>query len=310
MNVLAVAKNASVCAGKVAIKTGMKLRKASPELMLAGGLIAGVAAVVTACIATTKAEPLIKKTHTELDEIDKKVAKAQENGDDLAEIKKETFHTYRNYIWKLCKIYGLPAFLLLLSIGLILGSHGILKKRYVSTTIAYKALDEAFKDYRGRVKEAVGEEKELHFFNGTHEGGEIVVTDEKGETHTEKIAVKDHDKRYSPYEFDFNAQTAPGNWEANMDYNLYFLRGVENHLNDLLVARGHVFLNDALDVIGLKRTSAGAVTGWLYKQGGDDYVDLGISHYYTDEYCDAQDGFIPNIHLNFNVDGPMWDKIE
>ena len=303
MKMMAVVKNASISAGKVAIKAGMKLRKASPEIMLAGGLIAGAAAVVTACIATRKAEPAIKKTHDKLDQIEKNEAL------DSEETKKETFKAYKHYIWELCKIYGLPAFLLILSVGLILGSHGILKKRYVSTTLAYKALDEAFKDYRGRVKEAVGEEKELHFFNGTHEGGENTIVDENGETHTEKIAVKDGKKRYSPYEFDFNAHTAPGNWDGSTDYNLMFLRGIENYLNDLLVSRGHVFLNEALDALGMKRTREGSVTGWLYKCGGDDFIDFGISQYYTDEYCDIQDGRMPNIHLNFNVDGLIWDKI-
>ena len=297
---LALVKTIGTNAGKIAVKTGMKLRKASPEIMLVGGLAAGVATIVLACKATKNAEKEIEKTHEELDAVQE---------DDPKEEKKQSLRIYRRLYRKLIKIYGPAAVCLIIAVGLILGSHGILKSRYVSTTLAYKALDEAFKDYRERIQDAVGEEKELHFFNGTEEGGEETIIDENGEEHTVKKAVKVKDKKKSPYEFDFNATTAPGNWEANSDYNLMFLRGIENYLNDLLHARGHVFMNEALDALGLKRTKEGAVVGWLLGAGGDDYIDLGFSEYYTDEYSDIQDGYLKNIHLNMNVDGLIWDKI-
>lgn len=296
----------------VGAKTGLKLRKASPDIMLIGGLLAAGATVVTACVATKKAIPVVEEAHQELDDIHNEVLRAESLAEEKELVKrekKESFLAYRRFLWKLCKIYGLPAFLFVLSVGLILGSHGILKQRYVSTTLAYKALDEAFKDYRSRVREGVGEEKELHFFHGTEEGGEVTVIDENGEAHTTKDIVKTKDKKYSPYEFDFNAKTAPQNWEGNSDYNFTFLRMIESHANDLLNSRGHVFLNEVLDALGMKRTKEGAVVGWIKGCGGDDYVDFGVYDYYTDEYCDAQNGYLKNIHLNFNVDGVIWDKI-
>ena len=303
-------------AGKKAVavgaKTGLKLRKASPDIMLVGGILAAGATVVTACIATKKAIPVVEEAHQELDDIHNEVLRAESLAEEKELVKrekKESFLAYRRFLWKLCKIYGLPVFLFILAVGLILGSHGILKQRYVSTTLAYKALDEAFKDYRNRVREGVGEEKELHFFHGTEEGGEVTVIDENGEAHTTKDIVKTKDKKYSPYEFDFNAKTAPQNWEGNSDYNFTFLRMIESHANDLLNSRGHVFLNEVLDALGMKRTKEGAVVGWIKGCGGDDYVDFGVYDYYTDEYCDAQNGYLKNIHLNFNVDGVIWDKI-
>jgi NifU-like protein involved in Fe-S cluster formation len=302
---------------KTAIKVGMKLRKASPELLLVGGIIAGGAAIVTACKATKKVvedeNNDISQCREELEAIRKEKEENPEQIDiqELSRrIGKKKWKVLLKLAGKYAKAYGIPIFLAILSLVLVLASHGVLKKRYVSTTLAYKALDEAFKDYRERIKEAVGEEKELHYFNGTHEGGEDTVIDENGESHTKKIAVKDKVKANSPYEFDFNARTAPGNWEANSDYNYMFLKSAENYLNDLLNARGHVFMNEALDAVGLKRTKEGAVVGWIKGYGGDDYVDLGFSEYYTDEYSDAQsEGYLQNIHLNFNVDGLIWDKI-
>lgn len=298
-------KNVVATAGKAACRTGLKLRKASPEIMLAGGLIVGAAAVVTACIATKKTveEKIVEKAHTDLDDIQKKYA------DDPKEKKQQSFRVYKHLIFEFLKKFGLPAFLLVLSFGLILGSHGVLKKRYISTTIAYKTLDEAFKDYRERVREVEGEEKELHIFNGTEECGEITKIDENGDTHSEKMVQKVNSKKNAPYEFDWNCRTAPGNWEANTDYNLMFLRGIQNWANDRLNAVGHVFMNEILDAVGLKRTPEGQAIGWLKGSGGDDFVDFGISDYYDDEFTDIQNGKIKNIHLNFNVDGVIWDKI-
>lgn len=292
----------------VSVKTMMKLRKASPEIMLVGGIVAGAAAIVTACIATKKLteEKIVEDINQELDDIQQDEADGAIDG---KEKRRESFKTYLRFVRKMAKIYGPSVILFLLSMGLFLGSHGILKKRYVSTTLAYKALDEAFKDYRKRIKEAVGEEKELHYYNGTHEGGETTIVDENG-VRTDKTIVKETPKKYSPYEFDWNARTAPGNWEANSDYNMFFLKGIQGYANDLLNSREHVFMNDVLDAIGLQRTREGAVTGWLKGCGGDDYVDFGLTEYYTDEYSDShQDGYLNNIHLNFNVDGLIWDKI-
>lgn len=309
MNVNTTAiKTVAKTAQKMSARTVLKLRKYSPELMMIGGVVTGVAAIVTACIATRKVseEKISENATKELDAIQNDEA----DGNIDSKVKRrESFKVYWRLVRKYAKVFGPSAILFFLSMGLFFGSHGILKKRYVSTTLAYKALDEAFKDYRKRIQEAVGEEKELHYFNGTHEGGEDTIIDENG-VHTVKTIVKDTPKKYTPYEFDWNAKTAPGNWQGHSEYNIFFLKGIQNYANDLLNSRGHVFLNEVLDGIGIKRTREGAVVGWLKGSGGDDYVDFGITEYYTDEYSDAhQDGYLNNIHLNFNVDGPIWDKI-
>ena len=69
-------------AAKAAVKTGLKIRKASPELMLAGGILAGATAIVTACIAMKKTveENDIQAAHDELDEIQKTENKPDESG--------------------------------------------------------------------------------------------------------------------------------------------------------------------------------------------------------------------------------------
>ena len=101
--------------------------------------------------------------------------------------------------------------------------------------------------------------------------------------------------------------TAPLTWSPNQDRNFTFLRQVQSYLNDKFHAQGHLFMNEALDELGMERTQAGALVGWVVGSDGDGFVDLGFTEYYTDEYCDIHG--LKSIHLNMNVDGVIYDKI-
>lgn len=298
-------KTAGAAIQKIGGRGLLKVRKASPELMLAGGIALGVGCVVTACIATKKVDAVIEETHEELDAIYEEYSEETGSKDE----KKDNFKAYMHAGWKFIKLYSVPAALGGASVALILSSHGVLKNRYLGATAAYTALDEAFKDYRKRIAAIAGEDSEKRFFNGTEDGLELEVLDsETGEKKKVKGVSKAAVRKKCPYEFDWNRTTAPTCWSPNDDQTLFFLKAQQSYLNDLLNARGHVFLNEALDAIGLNRTPEGALTGWLKGSGGDDFVDFGIQDFYSDEYCE-QNVYSKNIHLNFNVDGIIWDKI-
>jgi hypothetical protein len=91
-------------------------------------------------------------------------------------------------------------------------------------------------------------------------------------------------------------------WEKTPEYNLLFLKNVQNYMNDLLHVRGHVLLNDVYDQLGFKRTSAGAVVGWIMTDNRDSYIAFEIQDHLKENP--------PSIQLNFNVDGVMYDKID
>jgi hypothetical protein len=93
------------------------------------------------------------------------------------------------------------------------------------------------------------------------------------------------------------------NWERSPEYNLLFLKSQENYMNDLLQARGHVFLNDVYDGLGFKRTSAGQIVGWLANGSGDGHIDFKMQEHQKDTNT-------PSVHLDFNIDGIIYDKIE
>jgi hypothetical protein len=68
-------------------------------------------------------------------------------------------------------------------------------------------------------------------------------------------------------------------------------------------------------MLGLERSTAGAVVGWVGyqdKQGlGDDYIDFGIfADKDRDCFVEFVQGFEGAVLLDFNVDGIIYDKIE
>lgn len=90
-------------------------------------------------------------------------------------------------------------------------------------------------------------------------------------------------------------------WQNNAELNLLFVKCQETYLNDLLHARGHVFLNEAYDALGFSRTAAGALVGWIDTVPGK----IIIKHIH-DEARTKKAG---DLFLDFNVQGVIFDKL-
>lgn len=218
----------------------------------------------------------------------------------------ETLAIWGQFSLDFLKVYGPSLAVGALGASSILYSHGLMKKREASLVAAYGVLDRAYNAYRDRVRESFGEEMEQDIHDGNFV--RIVEVDEKNGRIDYESNPSESNNR-SDYIFEFG----PGNknWNnARPEWNLVFLRGVEKYTNQLLHARGHVMLNDVLDGLGIDRTKAGAVTGWM-RNGADGYIDFGLYQPGTPEeqdYFYFFDGVSP-IGLEFNVDGLVYDKL-
>jgi hypothetical protein len=95
----------------------------------------------------------------------------------------------------------------------------------------------------------------------------------------------------------FDEQRSP-NWSPDSDINELFLRCQKNYANDLLKIRGHLFLNDVYDMLGLTRTAKGQLVGWLFTNAN------------TVEFWKEELGEGNTVFLKFNVDGVIYDKLE
>lgn len=307
-------------------KVGFKLKKHSPEIFIVAGVVGTVASAVMACKATTKLErvlaeskekvehvhtvledeTLCKKKVIENDEIKEVVVYSAEDG------KKDLAVIYAQTGFELVKLYAPAVILGALSLTSILASNNILRKRNVALAAAYTAVDKSFKEYRGRVVERFGEalDKELRFNVKSKEIEEITVN-EKGK---EKIVKKNVDvvdpNTTSDYARFFDNGCA--GWEKDSEYNLMFLRRQQDYANEKLRSKGHLFLNEVYDMLGIHRTKAGNVVGWIYDEKnpvGDNYVDFGIYDIHKEQNRDFVNGIERSILLDFNVDGPILDLI-
>lgn len=99
-------------------------------------------------------------------------------------------------------------------------------------------------------------------------------------------------------------------WTKDPDYNKMFLCHQQNYCNDKLRAKGYLFLNEVYDQLGIPRTKAGAVVGWVYDEEnpiGDNKVDFCIHSF--DANRDFVNGYNNVVLLDFNVDGNILDLI-
>jgi hypothetical protein len=176
----------------------------------------------------------------------------------------------------------------------------------VALTAAYVAVDEAFGRYRQRVVEKYGEEEDRQL---RYESEEVDIIDEETGKILSTVRVTEGD--HSMYARWFDEESP--NWSKEQEYNHLFLRQQQNWCNDLLRARGHLFLNEVYGMLGLTHTSAGSVVGWVMdhdRSEGDNFVDFGIWANDTGEPIDLFNGREGSILLDFNVDGIIWDKID
>ena len=301
---------------RVLNRTGLKLKKHSPEILLATGVAGVVASSIMACKATLKVQDVLDEAKGQLDTIHE-VVENPEMADKytVEDSKKDMAIVYTQTGVKLIKLYGPSIALGIASLSCIIGSNRILNKRNVALAAAYATVDKGFKEYRERVIERFGKEldKELKYNIKAEEVEEVTVDEKGNETVTKKtiqVADLDDPNKYSPYSIVFDDGN-PG-WDKDPELTKFYLIQQQNWANDLLKSRGHLFLNEVYDMLGAPRTKAGAQVGWIYDEGNDNYdnfVDFGIFNINSRKARDFINGYEKVIILDFNVDGVILDLI-
>ena len=296
-------------------RTGLKIKKHSPEILLAAGTVGVVVSGVMACKATLKVNEILDESKQQIDTIHSVAADPEMVEKYTAEdSKKDLAIVYTQTAVKMIKLYGPSVGLGVVSLGCMIGSNRILSKRNVALAAAYTAVDKSFKEYRGRVIERFGKQldKELRY-NIKAKEIEEVSKDENGNEVVKKEVVsvlEDDPNNYSPYSIVFD----DGNegWDPDPERTKFFLIQQQNWANERLKAKGHLFLNEVYDMLGARRTKAGAQVGWVYDEEnavGDNYVDFGIFDTRRSKARDFVNGYEKVIVLDFNVDGYILDLI-
>ena len=295
--------------------------KYSPEILMAVGAASFVGTVVSASKATIDSQDILEDHRDNLRDIE------IFDNDNPGEInpKKERLVVYKDTTIELSKKYAPAAAFAVVSLTCFFGAYGIMKKRYVTLAVAYKALEESFRAYRQRVIDDKGEETDLYYLTGV-KPKEITTKDEDGnKTKTKQLILPDGTIA-SPYAFKFGKYREDGTlnkqWVNDISLLMSYALGQADYLTHLLsercvlnddyevVIRGNVCLNELRDLYGEGHNETGGVAGWLYSNGEPNrngYIDPRIVQAMEE---DPETGdMIPCLFINPNVDGLIFDLV-
>ena len=298
---------------------GFQLKKHSPEILVATGVVGTVVSTVMACKATTKLHSVLDESKEKIDmfhqgakdgkvqsEVDGKLEIVPYSQDDCT---RDITITYAQTGLKLAKMYAPAVIVGAVSLTSILVGHRILHKRSLALAAAYTAADASFKEYRGRLIERLGEkmDKELLYNIKTQEVEETVI-DENGKEKTVKktVEVADQTSALGMYTYCFDESS--NCWERDAERNKFFLLRQQDYANEKLRSKKRLFLNEVLEMVGLPHCRAGQAVGWIYDEEhpvGDNYIDFGIFDIRNEANRNFVNGLEKSIWLNFNVDGDI-----
>lgn len=277
------------------------VQKHSPVILTTVGVLGSITSTVLASRATLHLEEKVVKLEEAKEVAEQRRHLTTEPDFDHAEHRKALTHAYARFSLDLIKLYGPAVAVGAASVGCLVGAQGIMQQRNASLTAAYVALDKGFKEYRKRVEDVIGKEAEEKLRYDVRE----VRKDDP------KKGVVDLELEHGPGGASVYARffdECSSNWRRDAELNLTFLKGQERYMNNLLHAQGHLFLNEVYDALGIERSKAGAVVGWVLGKG-DNYVDFGLGRVDNEGVRDFVNGRERSILLDFNVDGLIWDLI-
>lgn len=276
----------------------LNTKKNSPHILFAGGIIGVVGGGILACRATLKLEPKLEQIQDDIAAI--KEHKNLTESDDLPDgvealsdihYQREMGRAYARGAVSLARLYGPAAIIAGLGISLLTGSHIQLTHRNQALAAALTAMSQTYDEYRARVRDEIGEEKESDLYNN------LVA-----------MALEDADPDRGPYSIyaclfdEYNP-----NWTKDPELNMSFLRVHQAQFQGRLERNGHLFLNEVYDELGMDRKPIGQLVGWLWNSdGGDNFVDFGIFNPGNEEFAEGRER---SVWLDFNVDGLIVNKI-
>lgn len=277
-----------------------KTKQNSPHIFFVGGVLGMIGTTVLACRATLRLDKDLDEIKNDVHAV-KELANAA--GDDSVsgyrehEYYRDLGHVYIKSAVRLGKLYGPSVLLGVASVGALSGSHVQLTRRNAALTATLAAVSKAYDEYRLRIQQEIGEEREYEIYHGIEE----VIDEETGK----KVKVI-NPTGYSMYAKVFDETCE--NWFPDPERNRHLIMLQQKYFNHKLQSRGHVLLNDVYDALGFNRTVAGCLVGWLRDGDGDGFIDFGL----FDGQMAARfiNGLEGSIILDFNVDGNIYQKIE
>lgn len=277
---------------RTAGRTLLKAQKNSPTLLFVAGVGGVVAATVLACRATLKVEDVITNTHDEMTNAEMLRSRNQSTEHEYNAQKR---HIVLNGAFSITKLYGPALVVGVVSIGCLTKSHRQLTQRNAALTAAYVSLQNFLEGYRGRVREAIGEEKERDVYYASTPV-ELVEDTKDGP----KKLYGSKPGQMGPYSVIWDERSSV--FQDDPAYNVSLVRIQEQLLTDKLRADGYLFLNDIYKRFDIPATQTGQLCGWMIPHPtSDDFVEIKII---------PMRDLNGSVALDFNVAGVVYDMLD
>ncbi|MET0466310.1 MAG: DUF6353 family protein, partial [Chitinophagaceae bacterium] len=173
-------------------------KKNSPHIFFGVGLLGTATSAVMACRATLKLGETLEGINKEIEET--KILREIPPAEDTPAVHREqlhhhidTLHVYVVASMKIVKLYAPPVIIGVASVALLTGSHVQMTRRNSALMAAYAGLEKFFSQYRERVQQEVGEERELELYHGS---SKELVKNSEGEVVEGRVV---NPMRISPY---------------------------------------------------------------------------------------------------------------
>jgi len=305
----ALASKIGTAISRKASKAVLTTKKNSPVLLLVAGGASLITGTVLACKETLRLPEMIDDAKKQIEsfenainehpELEGKYTDKDVAHDKTVVISQTAVKVVKNYI---------PAIgFIALGFVCILASYKIMNKRNVALTAAYNALKGSYDAYRKRVREKYGDEEDKNLFFGIEEAEKKLESLTDKEREEMKNDKKTGAPWYSEYAKFFD-ESSP-KWDKSPEYNKAYLIHQQSIFNEKLNRRGHVFLNEVYDALGIDMTEAGALVGWQKNGKGDGFIDFGLTSPENWGNRRCINGLENIWLLDFNVDGVIYDKL-
>ena len=305
---------------RTAGKAWFKTKQASPEIMLVGGILCIAAGTYFAVEAGRKIDDILDEAKAEREELEndaEEIVDALNDCEDagqeaplvraLENVEADILVNKRQTAWKIAKVCAPFVGFELAGIGLIGGSHYILRDWLGKSMTAYNALLAAYNNYRKRVIDAYGEDVDEDFRLGRHRNADGEIVDKNGNP-INMPTVMDFDANPGDIlTLDLNRFSAPGFWDPNPNYLFTAIVHAQNLFNNNLDLNYEVTLREVLKHLGLwdglskEQRALAMIYGWRHGGKGSQTIDFGLSRGPIEDYKFDDDLTKNNVRLRFNA---------
>jgi hypothetical protein len=161
-------------------------------------------------------------------------------------------------------------------LGLSWLSNATVHKQLEVVTVAYAGLQNSYNQYRKRVREDVGPDKDYEYFTGSAYKTVEVLDDGTVIETTTPLQNEDSEAHYLPHSFFFDESNA--NFTKSAIANRKFLEDILRWANMTLERDGMIIENDIFHAAGAKKTVSGQTTVLYYRNpdGTTNHISFGI----------------------------------